>query len=100
MTTQATEKLVTDVKVLVADAQDLAKVTANQAGEKIAALRGKIEQTAADLKPRLNEAQTALRERSNAAVTSADNYVHAQPWVAIGVAAGVGLIVGLLAGRR
>jgi ElaB/YqjD/DUF883 family membrane-anchored ribosome-binding protein len=100
MTTQATQKLVTDVKVLVADAQDLAKVTANQAGEKIAALRGKIEQTAADLKPRLNEAETALRERSNAAAMSADSYVRAQPWAAVGIAAGVGLIIGLLIGRH
>ena len=100
MTTQATQKLVTDFKVLVADAEDLAKVTANQTGEKIAALRGKIQQTAADLKPRLTEAETALRERSSAAVTSADNYVRAQPWAAVGVAAGIGLIIGLLVGRH
>ena len=100
MTTQATQKLISDVKVLAADAQDLARAATSQAGEKLAELRGKVQQTAADIKPRLSEAQTALTERSKAALTSTDDYVHAQPWVAVGIAAGVGLIVGLLIRRQ
>jgi ElaB/YqjD/DUF883 family membrane-anchored ribosome-binding protein len=100
MTTQATQKLISDFKVLVADAEDLAKVTTSQAGEKLATLRGRIQQTAADIKPRLYQAETVLRERSKAALTSTDDYVHAQPWAAIGIAAGVGLIIGLLVGRQ
>jgi ElaB/YqjD/DUF883 family membrane-anchored ribosome-binding protein len=31
---------------------------------------------------------------------AADDFVHEKPWVSIGVAAGVGLIIGLLIGRR
>jgi ElaB/YqjD/DUF883 family membrane-anchored ribosome-binding protein len=100
MTTQATQKLISDVKVLAADAEDLARAATSQAGEKLAELRGKVQQTAADLKPRLSQAQTVLKERSRVALTSADDYVHAQPWVAVGVAAGVGLIIGLLVRRQ
>jgi len=97
---QATQKLVTDLRVLVADTEDLVKVTAAQTGDKIVEMRGKIQQSVANLKPRLAQAETLLREKAAVAVETADDYVHAKPWPAIGMAAGVGLLIGLLIGRR
>lgn len=97
---QATQKLVTDLGVLVGDAEELVKATAAQTGDKIVEMRGKIQQSVANLKPRLAQAQTVLREKSKVAAEAADDYVHAQPWPAIGIAAGVGLLIGLLIGRR
>ena len=97
---QATQKLVTDLRVLVADTEDLVKVTAAQTGDKIVEMRGKIQQSVANLKPRLAQAETLLREKTAVAVEAADDYVHAQPWPVIGLAAGVGLMIGLLIGRR
>ena len=99
-TIQATQKLVSDFRVLVADAEDLVQATTAQAGDKIAEVRGRVQQSVADLKPRLARVEATLREQANAAVTTTDEYVRAQPWTAVGVAAGLGLIIGILVGRR
>jgi ElaB/YqjD/DUF883 family membrane-anchored ribosome-binding protein len=97
--TQATQKLVTDLKILAADAEELVKATAAQTGDRIVEARGKIQQSVADLKPRLAQAQAALTENAKMAANSADTMVRDKPWAAIGVAAGVGLLLGLLIGR-
>jgi ElaB/YqjD/DUF883 family membrane-anchored ribosome-binding protein len=94
------QQLVTDLRILAADSEELAKATATQAGEKIAELRNRIQQSVADLKPRLVQAETLLKEKVTSAAANTDEYVRARPWTAIGIAAGVGLVIGLLVGRR
>ena len=94
------EKLVADFKVVVADAEELLRVTAGQAGEKAAELRAKVQSNLAIAKASLADAQVAVVEEAKAAGRAADDYVHENPWRSVGIAAGVGLIVGLLIGRR
>lgn len=94
------EQLINDFKVVVADAEALLKATANQSGEKIAALRDKAEESLRAGKIRMAEAQEALLVRTREAADTADVYVHENPWRAVGIAAGIGLVVGLLIGRR
>lgn len=94
------EKLITDFKVVVADAEELLKATANQAGEKASDLRAKIQNRLADAKLRIADAEAALLEKAKRAGRAADDYVHDNPWRSVGIAAGVGLIIGLLIGRR
>ncbi len=94
------EKLIADFKVLMADTEELVKVTAGQSGDKIAEVRGRIQQAAAELRPRLAQAEALLKDKAKAAAASTDDYVHAHPWTAIGVSAGIGMIIGLLIGRR
>ena len=97
---EATQQLFTNLKVLAADAEELVKATATQTGERIAAARGRIQQSVADLRPRLVEAQTVITENAKAAASATDNAVRENPWAAIGVAAAIGLALGLLIGRR
>ena len=97
---QATQQLVTDLKILAADAEEFVKATAAQTGDRIAEVRGKIQQSVADLRPRLVQAQAALTENARATANSADAIVRDKPWAAVGVAAGLGLLLGLLIGRR
>ena len=40
------------------------------------------------------------RKRAQAAVATTDQYVHDNPWSAIGIGAGIGLVVGYLVARR
>lgn len=94
------EKLVADLKVVIADAEDLLRATANQAGEKIAEIRVKAEENLRAAKVRLAHAEAALMERTKAAAKATDDYVRANPWRAVGIAAGAGFIIGLLVGRR
>jgi len=94
------EQLITDFKVVVADAEALLKATANQGGEKLAEVRAKAEESLRIAKDKMAEAQAALLVRTKAAAKATDAYVHENPWRAIGAAAGVGLVIGLLIGRR
>ncbi|MGZ8262287.1 MAG: DUF883 family protein [Methylotenera sp.] len=94
------EQLISDFKVVVADAEALLKATANQGGEAFATLRTKAEESLAVAKAKMADAQDTLVEKSRAAARVTDDYVHDNPWQAIGVAAGIGLVVGLLIGRR
>ena len=100
MTPANKEKLVADLKVVVADAEEILRATAGAAGEKVADLRGKFETRLRDAKLRLADAEAAIVDRAKAAATATDDYVHDQPWKAVGIAAGVGLLLGILIGRR
>jgi ElaB/YqjD/DUF883 family membrane-anchored ribosome-binding protein len=90
------ERLVGDLKNLVADAEELLKATASQAGDKIGVARQKIEQSLIEGKKALADAEKTLVKKSKEAADVADDYVRENPWGAVGIAAGVGLILGLL----
>lgn len=90
------ERLVGDFKNLVADAEELLKATASQAGDKIGVARQKIEQSLIEGKKALADAEKTLLAKSKECAEIADDYVRENPWTAVGVAAGVGLVLGLL----
>jgi ElaB/YqjD/DUF883 family membrane-anchored ribosome-binding protein len=90
------ERLVNDLKTLVGDAEELLKATANQAGERISVARQKIEQSLVEGKKALADAETTLLKKSKECAEIADDYVRENPWGAVGIAAAVGLAVGLL----
>ena len=94
------EKLVSNIKTVISDAEDMLSATADQAGEKIANLRARIQTRLQDAKYRLQDAEEVLVAKTRAAARATDDYVHESPWTAVGIAAGVGLLVGLIIGRR
>ncbi len=94
------EKLMEDLRVVVADAEELLKATANQTGERIAAARAKAEDSLQAAKARLSNAQMSVMEKTRAVATATDEYVHVNPWQAIGIAAAVGVLLGAIISRR
>jgi len=94
------EKLVSDMKAVIADAEDVLKATADQTGEKIASLRARIQERVQAARARLADAEAVLMAKTRAAAQATDAYVHENPWKSIGVAAGVGFLVGFILGRR
>jgi ElaB/YqjD/DUF883 family membrane-anchored ribosome-binding protein len=95
-----TERLVTDVKVLVNDTEELVKATAAQAGDKIVDLRNRAQAAVNNVKPQLARIETAVVEKAKSTATATDTYIRENPWAAIGASAGIGLVIGLLIGRR
>ena len=93
------EQLLADFKVVVADAEALLMATANQGGEEIDRVRAKAEESLGQVKAKLAEERDELIVKTREAARAADAFVHENPWTAIGVAAGVGLIIGLLSSR-
>ena len=94
------EKLVQDLRLVIADAEDLLKATAANAGEKVAAARERIQDRIHSAKIKLAEAEEALVLRTREAARATDTFVHDNPWYAVGIGVGVGLIIGMLIGRR
>lgn len=94
------EKLIADFRVVLADTEELLRSTAGQAGEKISELRAKAQDHLASAKIKLADAEAAIVDKAKQAGRVADDYVHDNPWGAVGIAAGVGFLVGLLIGRR
>ena len=94
------EQIVSDMKSAIADAEDMLHATADQAGGKLADLRARIQDRLKGAKARLAEAEEVLLAKTRAAARATDEYVHESPWTAIGIAAGVGLLIGLAIARR
>jgi len=94
------QKLMEDLSMVVADAEELLKATASQTGERITVARAKAEETLRVAKIRLADAQEALLEKAKVAARETDAYVHENPWKAAGIAAAVGVLIGALISRR
>jgi ElaB/YqjD/DUF883 family membrane-anchored ribosome-binding protein len=101
MTTDVSkEKLAADLKVVVADAEELLRATASQAGEKVGVARERIQASLASARVKLAETERAVLDKTKQAAKATDEYVHDHPWHAVGVAAVVGFLLGALITRR
>ncbi len=99
-TTQAKEKLSADFRAIMQDIDALMGATTDKAGSDAAALRERILERLEGAKERVIDAQHEALERAKKAAGATDDYVHDHPWQAVGVAAAVGLVIGMLIGRR
>lgn len=94
------DQLINEFKEVVSDAEALLKATANTSGEKIAEVRAKAEKSLNIAKAKLADAQDEMLAKTKAAAKVTDVYVHENPWRSIGFAASIGVVIGLLIGRR
>ena len=94
------EKLVQDLKIVISDAEELLRATASTAGERVAVAREKVQDSLDRAKVKLAEVEDVIIDRSKEAARVADEYVHDHPWSAVGIAAGIGVIIGMLISRR
>jgi ElaB/YqjD/DUF883 family membrane-anchored ribosome-binding protein len=97
MTTgEANERLVRDLKAVVRDAEDLLKATAGQAGEKVSEVRSRLAAALESAKATCHR----LEEKTVAAAKATDQTIREHPYQSIGIAFGVGLLVGVLVTRK
>ncbi len=94
------DKLIDDMRVVIADTEQLLRATVGQSGEKLAALQPRIEENLRNARERLQEFEQVAREKARAAVDATDDYAHEHPWKVAGFSALIGVAVGLLIGRR
>lgn len=96
----STRKLMDDLRAVVADAEALMAATAHDASDKARDARHKAASSVEQARARLEEFEDELTSRAKAAAEDAHRYVRDNPWQSLGVAAAVGVLVGLLLGRR
>lgn len=91
-----TEQLMAELRAVVHDAEELLQATAGQTGARVEELRKRAEESLAAARTRLTEASDSARQ----AAREIDEQVRRNPWAAVGIAAGAGLLLGLLLGRK
>lgn len=94
------EKLVDDFATVLSEAEEMLKRAASETGDKARDLRSQVETKLLHAKLRLQELEGEAVDRAKVAARATDDYVHGHPWQAVGIAAAVGLIAGLLLNRR
>ena len=85
----SSDKLMKDLKAVVNNAEDLLKATADQGGEQIARIRARAEDSVRVARARIKDVGGEL-----------DAQVRENPWNAVGIAAGIGLVLGILLARK
>ena len=94
------DELIRDFRKLIDEGQALLQSTTSLSTEALAqareALRGKIAET----RTQVGEMSATAKESGRRALASTDVYVRQNPWPAVGIAAGAGLVIGILALRR
>lgn len=94
------EKLAADLKVVVADAEELLRATASQAGDKVGVARERIQASLAQARVKLAETERAVLDQTKLAAKATDEYVRENPWQAVGIGALIGFLLGALITRR
>ena len=90
------DKLAADFKIVVHDAEALLKATAGEVGEKAREARTRLSTSLQNCKASLHQ----LEEKAVASAKVADKVIRDHPYQSIGLAFGVGLLIGVLVGRR
>jgi ElaB/YqjD/DUF883 family membrane-anchored ribosome-binding protein len=97
MTTQeANQRLVGDLRVVMRDAEELLRATAGEAGEKVKEVRNRL---AAALET-AKATGARLQDKTKEVASATDEVIREHPYESIGIAFGVGLLIGLVVGRR
>ena len=92
--------LMDDLRKVVHDTEALLRATEGQIGEKADDARRRVQAALDTARGRLKTMQDSAVDVGEEAVRATEKYVRENPWQAIGVAAGAGLVLGLLLSRR
>jgi len=94
------ERLVDEMSAVLSEAEEMLKRAATETGDKARDLRSQVETNLLRAKLKLQEYEGEALDHAKAAARFTDDYVHDNPWRSIGIAAAVGLLIGLLMNRR
>lgn len=94
------DQLMSDLKSVISDAEQWLRNGSQMTGEELAAAKAKFERTLVSAKADLIRLEEAVVERTKVAAKATDEYVHENPWKAVGIGAAVGLALGVLISRR
>jgi ElaB/YqjD/DUF883 family membrane-anchored ribosome-binding protein len=89
-----------EIKNLIADVEDLMARISDLKDADVVRVRGKVLRAVDAAKRSLSDSADGLKRQAQQVASTADDYVRESPWQAVGIAALVGAVVGILATRR
>jgi ElaB/YqjD/DUF883 family membrane-anchored ribosome-binding protein len=93
-------KLASDMQTVLTDAQELMRLAANEAGQGVKEAKERLQQSSQAARQQLASMQENAMRTAREAGDSAEGYVRDHPWEAIGISAGLGMLLGILIARR
>jgi ElaB/YqjD/DUF883 family membrane-anchored ribosome-binding protein len=100
MSEASVNTLVEQLRQVVRDAEVFLEASAHESDAQAASVRDRVSASVTEARDALERLQADLGSRAKAAAADADRYVHDNVWTSIGVAGAVGVLLGLLLGRR
>ena len=100
MAKTAKEKLLDDFHAVISDTEELMKSVSNESGGKTQVLRARIEDNLKQAREYLHDFEGAMIDKSRIAARKTDEYVHENAWSTVGIAIGIGILIGLLIRER
>ncbi len=94
------EKLIQDFHSVISDTEELMKSVSGESSGKAQALRARIEQNLKHAKEYLQDVEETVVDKSKVAARITDDYVHENAWQTVGLAIGLGVVIGLLLRNR
>jgi ElaB/YqjD/DUF883 family membrane-anchored ribosome-binding protein len=94
------DRLMIHLQDLVTDAEALLKTAQRTGSDQFVAARDKFESRLQQARSQLEALQEDASYKLRKAARAADTTVHQHPYASAGVAAGIGLLVGMLISRR
>ena len=98
--TLARERVLADLRTLARDSEDLLKATAGDVSDKAKEARQRVLLTLDKARATCDTMQEETMARARAAAKKADTVIRDHPYESIGISFGVGLLIGVLVGRR
>ena len=97
---RAKGRMASDFRTMIADSEDLLQAAATVSGESFTAARAKFAEKLQRAKAALADASRPVIDKTRKTAAAADEYVHSNPWSAVGVAAATGALIGFLVAKR
>lgn len=94
------QETMTQLSRTVSQAEDLLRALGEESGEAIDAMRTRVSATLRDARTRLAGSAEQAKNMASNTMTQADRYVHENPWRAVAIGAGVGVVVAMLISSR
>lgn len=96
----ARDQLMSDLKSVIQDAEAWLRNGSHLSGEEFQAAKAKFERTLSTAKADLIRLEETVVAKTKEAAKATDDYVHENPWKAVGIGAAAGLVIGLLIARK
>ncbi len=95
-TVEANERLIADLEAVVEDTEEYMRAIEGHGGEKADELRSRLAATLESVKAGCQK----LEQKTVATMKATNRCIHEHPYETIGVAFGLGVLIGVLVGRK
>ena len=97
---RAGNRMVGDLKTIIADGEDLLKAATTASGDGFALAKAKFEKKLQTAKANLMEASQPVLDKTRETADIATDYMRGNPWTTAGVVIAAGVLIGILLARR